>query len=90
MRSSDQCAEDHGRRARVIECGMRRSHVETEHLDEPREAGGLALRQLEHEPGQRGGVDDRVGERAFQAPAYEPRVERVMAVLDEHGALRET
>jgi hypothetical protein len=28
-------------------------------------------------------------ERAFQAPADEPRVERVVAVLDQHGTVSE-
>jgi hypothetical protein len=69
---------------------VRRRHVESEHLDEPGQARSLSLGELEHEPGQCGGVDDRVLERAFQASTDEPRVERVMAVLDKHCALRET
>jgi hypothetical protein len=69
---------------------MGRRHVETEHLDEPGQAGCLTLRKLEHESRQRGRVDDRVLKRAFQASTHKPRIERVMAVLDEHGALRET
>jgi len=69
---------------------VRRRHVQLEHLDEPGEAGGLSLGELEHQARQRGGVDDRVLERALEAPAHQPRVERVMAVLDEHGALSET
>jgi hypothetical protein len=31
---------------------MRGRHVETEHLDEAGQAGGLALGKLEHKPGQ--------------------------------------
>jgi hypothetical protein len=68
---------------------MRRRDIEAEHLDEPGEAGGLALRELEHEPRQRGRVDDRVLERAFQPPPDQPCIERVMAVLDQHGASSE-
>jgi hypothetical protein len=68
---------------------MRRRHVKAEHLDELRESGCLALRELEHEPGQGRGVDDRMLERTFQASTDQPGVERVMAVLDEHRALRE-
>ena len=51
---------------------------------EPR---GLAFRQIEDEPRQRGGVDDRVLERAFEPTADEPCVEGVVAVLDQHGPL---
>jgi hypothetical protein len=69
---------------------MRRRHVEGEHLDKHRQAGCLALGQLEHESRQGGGVDDRMLERALEASSDEPRVERVVAVLDEHGSLRET
>jgi hypothetical protein len=69
---------------------MRRRHIEAEHLDEPGQAGRLTLGEVEHESGQCGGIDDRVLKRAFQASTHKPRIERVMAVLDEHGALRET
>jgi hypothetical protein len=68
---------------------MSRRHVETEHLDKPGQAGRLALGELEDEPGQGRGVDDRVLERTLQPSTDEPRVERVMAVLDEHGAVSE-
>jgi hypothetical protein len=68
---------------------MRRRDVESELLDQASEAGRLTLRQVEDESGQRRGVDDRMLERAFQPAADEPRVERVVAVLDEHGALGE-
>jgi hypothetical protein len=69
---------------------VRRRHVQFEHLDEPCQAWGLALGELEHQARQCGGVDDRVLERALEAPAHQPRVEGVMAVLDEHSALSET
>jgi hypothetical protein len=64
-----------------------RRDVESELLDEAGEARRLTLRQVENEPSQCRGVDDRMLERAFQAAADEPRVERVVAVLDEHRAL---
>jgi hypothetical protein len=65
-------------------------HVETEHLDEPGQSGRLALGELEHESRQCGRVDDRVLKRALKAATDKPRIERVVAVLDEHGALGET
>ncbi len=68
---------------------MRGRHVEAELLDKPRQPWSLALGQLEHQSRERGGVDDRMLEGALQAPADEPRVESVMAVLDENGGLRE-
>jgi hypothetical protein len=68
---------------------MRGRHVESELLHEPRQAGSLALRNLQDEPRQGRGVDDRVLERTLQAPPDQPRVERVVTVLDEHGALSE-
>ncbi len=69
---------------------MRRRDVEPELFHQPRQAGGLAFREVEDQPRQGGGVDDRVLERAFQPAADEPRVERVVAVLDQDRALRET
>jgi hypothetical protein len=69
---------------------VRRRHVELEHLDEPGQPRRLSLGELEHEPRQRRGVDDRVLERAFQTATHEPRVEGVVAVLDEDGAVGET
>ena len=68
---------------------MDRRHVETQLLHQPREPRSLALGQLEHEPGQRRGIDDRVLQRALQPSSDKPRVEGVVAVLDEDGALRE-
>ena len=87
--SSDQGAEHHRRCARVIEGGVRRRYVEGELLNKPGQARGLALGKLQHQPGQGGGVDDRVLERAFQALAHQPGVEGVVAVLDENRALGE-
>jgi len=67
-----------------------RCDVETELFDEPGQAGCLALGQVEDEPRQGGGIEDRVLERALQAPADQPRVERVVAVLHQDRALGET
>jgi hypothetical protein len=64
-------------------------HVEAELLHEAGQAGGLAFRQVQHEPGQRRRVDDRMLQRAFEAAADEPAVESVVAVLDQDRALRE-
>jgi hypothetical protein len=66
-----------------------RRHVESKLADEAGEAGRLTLRQVENQSSQRGGVDDRMLERAFQPSADEPGVERVVAVLDQHRALGE-
>jgi hypothetical protein len=68
---------------------VRREHVEGQLLDQPREPWRLALRQLEHQPGERGRVDDRVLQRALQAASHQPAVEGVVTVLHEHRALRE-
>ena len=68
---------------------MRGRDVETQYLDEGGETRRLPLREVEDESRQRGRVDDRVLERALETATDEPRVERVVAVLDQHGALRE-
>jgi hypothetical protein len=67
---------------------MRRLDVETQFVDQSRQPRGLTLRQVEDQPRQRRGVDDRVLERAFQAPPHKPAVEGVVAVLDQHSAVR--
>jgi hypothetical protein len=85
----DERAKHHRRRPRVVEGGVRRSDVEAELLDQAGEAGRLTLRQVENEPSQGRGVDDRMLERALQAAADEPGVECIVAVLDEHRALGE-
>jgi len=69
---------------------MRGRDIERKLLDQPGKAWGLALWKLQHEARQRRRVDDRVLERAFKASADQPRVERVVAVLDEHRAVGET
>jgi hypothetical protein len=69
---------------------MGRGDVQAKLLDEPGQPRGLAFREFEDEARQRGGVDDRVLERTLQAASDKPRVECVVAVLDQHGALRET
>jgi hypothetical protein len=66
---------------------VRGRHVEAEHLDEASQARSLAFGELEHQPGQGGGVDDRMLERTFEASTHQPRVERVVAVFDQDGAL---
>ncbi len=68
---------------------MRRSDVEAQHLDQRGKPRRLPFRQLEDKPCERGRVDDRMLEWALQAAADEPGVKRVVAVLDQHGALRE-
>ena len=62
---------------------MRRQHLDLERLHQPGEPRRLAGRQLEHEPRQRGGVDDRVLERTVQPAADQPGVEGVVAVLNQ-------
>ena len=47
------------------------------------QAGGLAGGQLEHQAAERRRVDDRVLERPGEAPAQDPGVEGVVAVLDQ-------
>jgi len=69
---------------------MGRLDVEAQFLDQPREPRRLTLRQLEHEPRERGGVDDRMLERALEAATDEPGVKCVVAVLDEHCRVRES
>lgn len=66
-------------------CGR---HVELQLLDQPREAWGLTLGKFQDESPQRRRVDDRVFEGAFEPTTDKPRVESVMAMLDQHSALR--
>jgi len=66
-----------------------RRDVEAQLVDEPGQAGRLALGQVEDKARQGRGVDDRVREGALQAASDKPCVERVVAVLDQHRALRE-
>jgi hypothetical protein len=67
---------------------VRRRDVEAELFHEPGQAWRLTLRQVEDEPGERGRVDDRVLERAFQAAANEPSVKSVVAVFHQDRRLR--
>jgi hypothetical protein len=67
-----------------------RLDVDAEVGDQPGQPGHLALRKLHDKAGQRGRVDDRVLERALEATTDQPRVECVVAVLHEHGAVGET
>jgi hypothetical protein len=66
---------------------VRRRDIELQLLDEHGQPWRLAFGQLEDEPGESSGVDDRMLERALQPAADKPRVERVVAVLDQHRAL---
>jgi hypothetical protein len=69
---------------------VRRNHVQGELLHQAGESGSLAFGQLEHESGQRCGVDDRMHEWALEPAADQPRIESVVAVLDEDGAVSES
>jgi hypothetical protein len=89
-RAFHERAEDHCRGARVVERRVRRKDVDAELCHQPLQARDLSLRDLHHQPRQRGGVDDRMLERALQAATDEPRVERVVAVLDKHRTMSET
>jgi hypothetical protein len=64
--------------------------IEGQLLDQARKSGRLAFREVQHEPCQGRRVDYRMRQWAFEAPAHQPRVEGIVAVLDEHGALRES
>jgi hypothetical protein len=66
---------------------MGRRDVEGKVCHEPRQSGRLAFRELQHEPRQGRGVDDRMLEGALQAATDEPGVESVVAVLNQHRAL---
>jgi hypothetical protein len=90
LRATDEGAEHHRGRACVIESGVRGRDVEAELLDQARETRCLALRQIEDQARQRGRVDDRVLERTLQTATDEPRVERVVAMLDQHGCVGES
>ena len=68
---------------------MSRGDVDSQLLHQGGKPGRLPLRQLEHEPCERGCVDDRMLERVFEPAPHEPRVERVVAVLDQHRPARE-
>jgi hypothetical protein len=69
---------------------MRGRHVQAQLRDQTRESWRLAFGQVEHQPREGGGVDDRVLERALEPTADQPGVESVVAVLDQHRAVRET
>jgi hypothetical protein len=69
---------------------VRRRHVETELLHQARQPRRLTFGKVEHEPGQRRRVDDRMLEWTFEAATNEPGVERIMAVLDENRAVSES
>jgi hypothetical protein len=68
---------------------MRRRYVETKLLHEPGQSRCLSLGQFQHQRRQRGGVHDRMRQRTLQPTAHQPRVEGIVAVLDEDRGLRE-
>jgi hypothetical protein len=57
-----------------------------ERLDDAGQARRLSLGQVEHEPRQRRGVQDRVAERRAQPAGDQVGVEGVVAVLHQHRA----
>jgi hypothetical protein len=88
--SCDEGAKNHCGGASVVQRGVGRRDIEGKLGDQARKSGRLAFREVQHEPCQGRRVDDRVLQRALEAAADQPRVEGVVAVLDEHGALRES
>lgn len=85
----DQGAEDGCRRLGVAESGVGRLQVQLQLGHQADERRRLPGGQLEQCPAERRRVDDRVLERPPQAARDEPAVEGVVAVLDQHAALRE-
>jgi hypothetical protein len=69
---------------------MRWGHVKAKLLNQSSQPWRLTFRKVEHEPCERRGVDDRMLERALEATTDQPGVERIVAVLDENGALCES
>jgi hypothetical protein len=63
-----------------------RLDLDLQRVHQAGQPGGLAARQLEHQPAERGRIDDRVLEGPGEAPAEDPGVEGVVAVLDQDGA----
>ncbi|HEX6349271.1 MAG TPA: hypothetical protein VF160_07760 [Candidatus Dormibacteraeota bacterium] len=63
--------------------------VQLQGLHDPSQPRGLAAGEVEHEAGQRRGVDDRVLEWLLEPAADQVGVEGVVAVLDQHRAPRE-
>ena len=68
---------------------MRRRHVQPKLFDQARKPGCLALGQVEDQSRERRGVDDRMLEGTLETASDKPGVEGIVAVLDEHSALRE-
>ena len=69
---------------------MRGCDVQGEFLDQPCKSGRLAFGKVQHKARKGRRIDDRMRERAFQASTDEPRIESVVAVLDQHRALSES
>ncbi|HEX6548050.1 MAG TPA: hypothetical protein VF134_04840 [Candidatus Dormibacteraeota bacterium] len=68
---------------------MARADVDAQLLHDSGQARCLASGELEEQPGQRRGIDDRVLERIPETAPDQVGVERVMAVLDQNRALGE-
>jgi hypothetical protein len=69
---------------------VRRGHVKAELLNQARQPRRLPFGQVQHEPRQGGGVDDRMLERALETSTNEPGVERIVAVFDQNSSLGES
>jgi len=67
---------------------VRRRDVKLQLLDQPRQAWRLAFGKFQDEAAQSRRVDDRVLERALEPTTDKPRVECIVAVLDQHCTLR--
>lgn len=67
---------------------MRGAGLDPQLLHHPCQSRGLPGGQVEHQAGQRGGVDHRVVERRLQPAADQVGVEGVVAVLDQDGSSR--
>jgi hypothetical protein len=60
--------------------------LDLQRLHQPGQPRRLTAGQLEDQPAERRCVDDRVFERPGEAPAQDPGVEGVVAVLDQDGS----
>ena len=65
-------------------------HVQAQLLHQSGEPRRLPFGQLEHEPGESGGVDYRMLQRALESPTNEPGIKCIVAVLNQDCPMRET